>query len=162
MNLYCIDSSSLITLRHFDRAVFPDLWDLAENLVNDGRLFAPLEVFREIRAGDSISDWVSKRKAMFVDPDAAQGGVLREIRTEFPNIDKPSKPGPHADPWLIALTLVRTRADPKIKVHVITEETLKGPGAVKIPNLCAHYGIPCAKLPGIFVTEGVVFRATKS
>jgi hypothetical protein len=141
--------------------VFPDLWDLAEELVRDGRLFAPLEVFREIRPGDGIRDWASKRKSMFVDPDAAQGNLLREIRRDFPNIDRPGKPGPHADPWLIALTLLRMRAEPKAKVHVITEETLKGPGSVKIPNVCSHYKIDCKKLPGIFATEGVVFRATK-
>jgi hypothetical protein len=141
--------------------VFPDLWDLAEELVRDGRLFAPREVFREIHPGDGIKDWVSRRKSMFIDPDADQGAVLREIQQKFPNIDKPSKPGPCADPWLIALTLVRTRADPTSQVYVITEETLRGPGSVKIPNVCKHYGIPYAKVPGIFATEGVVFKATK-
>jgi hypothetical protein len=56
---YCIDASSLLKLKEdFPRKVFPALWDRMEQLIKDGRLFAPEEVFKEIEFDDEISAWV--------------------------------------------------------------------------------------------------------
>lgn len=163
MNRYCIDSSALFDMKRlFDKSgPFGDVWRVAEDLIIEGRLFAPLEVYREIKPGDGLSDWADARKSMFVPPDGEQGIALRDIRKVFPNIDRPGKTTPHADPWMIALPLSLVRADPKLKIQVIANESLKGSGSDKIPDVCKFFKIACSKLTGLFEAEGVIFRAIK-
>lgn len=51
--VYCIDTSALIDLnRMYSRDIFPTLWRRLGDLVKSGRLFAPLEVLREVEKGD--------------------------------------------------------------------------------------------------------------
>jgi Domain of unknown function (DUF4411) len=46
---YSIDASSLLKLKEdFPRKVFPALWDRMEQLIKDGRMFAPEEALKEI------------------------------------------------------------------------------------------------------------------
>lgn len=50
---YVVDTSSLIDLaRHYPRKAFPGLWKKIEVLVAEGRLVAPLQVYKEIKQGD--------------------------------------------------------------------------------------------------------------
>ncbi|WP_196489374.1 DUF4411 family protein [Burkholderia territorii] len=43
-----------------------------------------------------------------------------------------------------------------IGATVVTAERLK-PHAVKVPNICAHFNIPCLHLEGIMESEGWEF-----
>ena len=155
--LYCTDTSSLIELKHFPRDVFGSVWTTLEDLIKAKRLFAPHEVFRELQKGDDdIFKWAKAQSGLFIDLDTAQGTLLSEILGRYPAMGAPMKTGPHADPLVIALARTRLNSGGD-GCHVVTEEKLKGPGSVKIPNVCDDFKVPCVNLVGVFRLEGRSF-----
>jgi len=154
VNVYLIDNDSLIKLKQYPREVFVSLWEKIEALVDDGRLIAPHEVFREVTKGDDdIEKWAKEHQEMFVDLDAAQTKALKEVLKDFPGIHDPEKTGADADPVLVALCLAKTRADAASHYCVVTEERLKGPGSMRIPNVCQALGLEAIQLLEMFKRE---------
>jgi Domain of unknown function (DUF4411) len=142
---YCIDASSLLKMKEdFPRKVFPALWDRMEELIRDGRLFAPEEVFKEIESDDEISAWVVQKKAMFKKIDGHIWTLASEIANRYPPIAKPGKFGPAADPFVIALARAENTKernglfDEKCECVVVTEEG--GGGRKDSGCVC---GVPC-------------------
>lgn len=156
-NYYCIDASSVIKMRReYPRDLFEPLWRCLENLIVEKRLYAPREVYREVAAGDDEAEqWAKKSGQMFLELDAEQRDIVREIEVRFPGIIDTEKPGAEADPLLVALTLGRARVDSQSRYFVVTEESPRGPGSRRVPNLCQAFGIPCIKLLDIFRHEGL-------
>ena len=156
--IYLIDNDSLIKLKQYPRAVFVSLWERIEALVEEGRLIAPHEVFREVTKGDDeIERWAKGRRGMFVDLDGAQTVALKEVLARFPGIHDPEKTEADADPVLVAMCLAKTRADPGTEYCVVTEEKLRGPGSMRIPNVCEALGLPAINLLKMFEREGFRF-----
>jgi Domain of unknown function (DUF4411) len=157
--VYVVDTSSLIDLaRLYPRDVFSSLWDALERMCDDSRLCAPREVFRELtRRDDEIARWAKSKPALFVEVDEEQARVLAEIAERFPEIADEMKLGPHADPWLVALALVKNRSMPADPCHVVTEERPGGPGSVKLPNVCSQFGVRTLTLLEFFREEGLKF-----
>lgn len=151
--VYCVDTSALIDLPiHYPRSVFGDtVWRSLEHLISARRLRVPREVRRELgkREGDEIYRWVKARPTMIVGPDAHEQRLLREIMERYPDWVDHETTLPVADPVLIALA--RSYNPTGI---VVTHERPRGPGALKIPNVCQHYGIQWMTLPQMFVNEG--------
>lgn len=156
--LYCVDTSSLIKLKDFERDVFKSVWDVVEELIRTGQMFAPHEVHRELRVGDDdIHKWAKQQSGLFVDLDDEQAAALRELESRFSAVADPLRTGPHADPMVVPLALCRSRANRATPLHVVTEERARGPGPTKIPNICQAYGLSCTNLVGVFRLEGRVF-----
>jgi Domain of unknown function (DUF4411) len=103
--VYCIDTSALIDLwRRYPQKVFGGLWAAIEKLIEDGRLIAPREVLRDLQKGDDeVYKWAKKRAKMFVDLDAEQQALLKEVLKDFPKWVDPLSQLPEADPLVIAL-----------------------------------------------------------
>lgn len=157
-NIYLIDNDSLIRLKQYPGEVFVSLWERLEALVDDHRLIAPHEVFREVTKGDDeIEKWARAHAHMFVDLDADQTAALKEVLKKFPGIHDPDKTGADADPVLVALCLAKTRSDSSSRYCVVTEERLRGPGAMKIPNVCQALGLEAIPLLEMFRREGFRF-----
>jgi len=157
MKTYCIDTSSLIDLRrYYPRKTLGPLWDLLDDLVKQNRLIAPHEVLRELQpTDDEAHAWAKKHAAIFVPIDGEQGAALKDIQAVFPGVSAAAKPGPHADPWCLALSLVRTRRGDDI--HLISEEKLTTTKSEKIPYVCQHFGISWARLLDVPGLEGLKF-----
>jgi len=156
--VYCVDTSSLISLKVFERDVFRSVWDTVEEFIRSGRMFAPREVLRELRVGDDeIHAWAKLQAGLFADLDETLATVLKEVQSRFPSLADPSRMTPHADPWVVALAITRARANPERRCHVVTEEKLRGQGSAKIPNVCQALDVPCTNLVGVFRLEGRVF-----
>jgi hypothetical protein len=158
---YCIDASSLLKMKEdFPRKVFPGLWDRVEQLIRDGRLFAPEEVFKEVEMDDEISEWLLQQRAMFKKIDGELWEVAKQIAARFPAIAKPGKFGPAADPFVIGLARShndrRTEQlfDRECECAVVTEE---GGGAERIPAVCVALDVKCISLVDLFKEEGWVF-----
>jgi hypothetical protein len=154
---YCIDTSSIVALkRNYPRKSLGPLWDLLEQLAADGRLIAPHEVLREL---DSVEDemkaWAKARSGMFVPIDAAQGDALKEIQGEFPGVSAAAKPGPHADPWCLALSLVHTRTGDDL--FLINEEKDTLTRSDKLPYVARHFKIQCSRVLDVPSLEGLGF-----
>jgi hypothetical protein len=160
-DIYCIDASSLIDLKHFyRREVFSALWEKVEELVSAGRLTAPDEVFQEIKDDDILGPWAKTHKKMFRKLDQEQMDAAKEVASRFPRLAKPGRFGPAADPFVVALAQLENRrlsgsllAFGSICVVVTNER--RDPG--KIPAACAHYKLTCMALVDLFQREGWKF-----
>jgi hypothetical protein len=154
---YVFDSSPLSALfRNYYRRRFPSLWQRFDALVVNGDIVSTREVLREIEDGplDSLRDWAAQNNELFTIPNADEGLFVARIYTipHFQqNIERQKmlKGGRNADPFIIAKAAVTGRA-------VVTMEQLR-PDAVKIPNICDHFGIPCKTLEEFMESEGWEF-----
>ena len=158
-NLYCIDSSSVIHLRNFPRTVLGPLWELLDSLAVAGRLFAPREVLREIAKMDDVGHaWAKAHRDIFVDADADQGALVGKLQTDYPVLNVPSKPI-HADPWCLALTLLKTKAGETC--YLVNEERDTEQPSGKLPSLCKRLDLNWARLLDIPGLEGLHFTLAK-
>jgi hypothetical protein len=159
-DVYCIDASSLIKLKQdFRRNVFPTLWDKVEKLIQQGRLIAANEVLEEIKRDDALGPWARKNKRMFKKLDQEQIELAGEVACKFPELAKPGRFGPAADPFVVALARVQVQSTsssllpPDSECVVVTEE--RGPN--KIPSACKHYSVTCVSLVDLFERESWTF-----
>jgi len=145
---YCIDTSALIDLKElYPRDIFPPIWRNIETLIAQGRLVAPKEVYQELqRVEDELFKWAKEHKMMFKNLDDEQIRHVLDITGKFPKLVDEKKPGPQADPFVIALALSRGYI-------VITSESWGDPNKPKIPDVCNHYGIKCLDLVALYRKE---------
>jgi Domain of unknown function (DUF4411) len=154
---YVFDNSPLSALfRNYYQRTFPTLWQRFDQLVADNRLVSTREVFREIEDGSlqSLLDWAQEKRTLFATPTAEEGAFVARIYaiSHFQqNIEqrKLLRGGKVADPFVIARAACEN-------LTVVTVEVMK-PNAVKIPNICAHFGVKCLSLPEFMEAEGWQF-----
>jgi hypothetical protein len=152
---YSIDTSSLIELKRFARDVFPGVWEKVEELISSGRLVAAEEVRREIERGDDeLVRWAKQHRGLFRKPDEAQILAAQQALADFPNLVDPSKEGPDADPFVVALAKAGNEMPLLPKPYtVVSQERRRA-----IPQACSRYGIECITLIEMFRREGWSFR----
>ena len=160
-NYYIIDTSSLIELnKHNPMDVYPGVWQKMEQLINNGRLLAPKEVFHEIgNIDDQLHSWTKDQNKLFVEPTPTQIKIVKDILEKFPALIDINRKY-DSDPWVIALT-VELINDPQMKLitikHiVVTEEKLRG-NRIRIPFVCQEYKIESLDIIGMFREEGWKF-----
>ncbi len=154
---YVFDNSPLSALfRNYYRKNFPSLWQRFDRLVDDGRLVSTREVFREIEDGpiESLLEWAKQNRELFATPTAEEGAFVAKtyaVPWFQQNIEKKKllRGGKVADPFVIARAACENR-------NGNTIEVMK-PNAVKIPNICAHFGVKCLSLPEFMEAEGWTF-----
>ena len=145
--IYVFDNSSLSNLKHFYPEVFKSVWQGLDVLVSSGRLISTREVWNELQQGvptPHVNDWLAPRKQIFTTPTNIELGFVAEIfRVEhFQELigkKQQLRGSPVADPFVVACA--RAQEDGL----VVSEESFKE-NAAKIPNVCAHFDIPCIKL----------------
>ena len=109
------------------------------------------EVRRELEQYAIVDDdFIRKNREIFTSPTAIEARFIREIyavRHFQHNIErkKIERGGLNADPFVIA----------KAAVNYDTVVTLERerPNAVKIPNICQHFNIPCFDLEQFMEAE---------
>ena len=160
-NCYIIDTSSLVELnKHNPMDVYQSVWNQIEQLIKNGRLFAPKEVFHEIsQIDDQLKEWSKTQDKLFVEPSQKQIKLVKEILQKYPSlidIDRQYD----ADPWVIALTLELATSPQKtlmkVKGIVVSEEKIRG-NRVRIPFICNDYDIESLDIIGMFREEGWKF-----
>lgn len=124
-------------------------------MVDGGRFTSTREALRELEdlGGDAFA-WAKTNSGLFTVPDAQEGTFVTKIYAieHFQaNIERQKmlRGGRNADPFLIARAA-------SIGATVVTMEQLK-PNAAKIPNICAHFKVPCLDLRGFMEQEDWVF-----
>ena len=159
---YVIDASSLIELKRMNPMdIYPGVWKRLSELVNAGLLCAPMEVKRELKEGDDdLFQWAVQNNRMFTPCSDQLERKVAEIMERFPSMIDSDKEDPAADPFVVALALVK---DPQQKLMpsgdarvVVSEEKLKG-NKIKIPFVCLRYGIECITIHEMFRREGWTF-----
>jgi hypothetical protein len=148
---YWLDSDVLIESkkRWYSFQIAPGFWSFLDLKVNEGHVCASTRVYHEIvdETDDELADWAKARRGLpfFVEPDEAVQAALTEI-VDYVHASYSAVHAQRflsgADPWIIA----------HAKAHggtIVTLETLiTDPNArrVKIPNVCAQFGVPYANL----------------
>lgn len=154
---YVVDACTIIDLarRKFPQHIFEAVHAKIEELIKQGLLVSPQEVYNELarqRAEvDPTLDWADAHKPIFKDITESQDACLAKIMGDFPNFVKVHSEDFDADPIIVALAMDRGW-------KVVTEETRsKTPQKVKIPDVCSHYDIPCMNMFEFFEDNGWKF-----
>ena len=131
--IYCIDTSSLVHAwrRAYPPKRFSGLWNAFDQLIDDGRLVATIEVYHELKKkDDEIFEWAKVRKeSMFLEiDDDVQGEVVRIMQT-YPKLVDTGKGKSGGDPFVIAQALA---GNPRLVV--VTQEA-------RIPFVCDREGV---------------------
>lgn len=153
--IYVFDTSSLRALQHFYPRVFKSIWDSLDELVRQQCLISTREVFNELErqaVSEDVLKWAKDNKALFTTPTGPELQFVAEIFKikHFQGLigaQQRLKGTPVADPFVIACARIN-------KGTVVTEEGWQRPtnplrpkpNAAKIPNVCAHFRIPCIDL----------------
>jgi hypothetical protein len=143
--IYIVDANSLSELNAYYPDIFKAFWMQFDAMVANGELISTREVRSEVeRSGkDNILTWIKSHSQIFTMPTAQETAFVAQIFA-IPHFhaligQKALLRGtPVADPFVIACAKVNSGT-------VVTEEKLK-PNAAKIPNVCAHFNIPCIDL----------------
>ena len=155
--MYVLDTGVISNLhKNYYRKRFVSLWKAFDQLVADGKITSTREVFHELGDGSPGADpeWAKANAKLFATPDAKEGAFVAKIYAVAhfqANIERQKlyKGGRNADAFVVARAYA-------IGGTVVTAERLK-PNAVKVPNICAHFKIPCLDLEGFMEREGWEF-----
>ena len=113
-------------------------------------IVSPKEVLKEIEKGDDhLKEWSKKQTKLFKDLTVKQIKIVQEILAKYPKWLNEDSLTPIADPFVIACAKIKNGT-------VVTEEQLK-PNAAKIPNVCAHFNVPCIDLERFMQQQGWTF-----
>jgi hypothetical protein len=151
--VYCIDSSSLIACRRlYPIERFPGLWGKLDDLATNGLLIAPEEVWFEINQGsDSMTTWAAQWEAeLKIAAGHDEFKMMQTIATDFPQANYTTITEHRADPWVVAHAHTRGCC-------VVSEEGGTSDAVPKIPQMCAHYGIPHKKILKVMEAEQWTF-----
>jgi len=155
--MYVLDTNVISNLhKNYYRKRFVSLWREFDQLVADGKITSTREVYHELHDGVPGPDieWADANKKLFTTPNAKEGAFVGEIYSVAhfqANIERQKlfKGGRNADAFIVARAYA-------IGGIVVTAERLK-PNAVKVPNICEHFKIPCLDLEGFMEREGWEF-----
>ena len=155
--IYVFDTSSIRSLQHFYPSVFKTIWDGLDSLVHQKNLISTREVWNELGRQNVSADvlaWAKQNKQIFTTPNSAELQFVAQIfqTKHFQSLigeQQRLKGTPVADPFVIACAKIKGGT-------VVTEEQLK-PNAAKIPNVCAHFKVPCIDLEKFMQQQGWTF-----
>ena len=147
MTDYWLDSNVFIEGKKgpygFDIA--PRFWTLIDELIEDGRIACPIQVYQELLdSQDQIANWAKERKnsGLFVSPTRDVQEKFRTIVSyvvrRYPDNGPRRRFLSKADPWVIAHAIAQGGV-------VVTLESRDPPDSrkVKIPNVCENLPIGC-------------------
>lgn len=150
---YIVDTCSFTTLRRvYPREMFSPVWTLLSDLAREGAMASVDQVLEELKAQDDVvTQWAESHVSIFLALDAPIQEKAGEILARFPDdvfLDlRKRKSG--ADPFVVAAAMVNHAA-------VVTEEKKSGgPNKVKIPDVCASFGVDCFPLLELLRREGL-------
>lgn len=135
---YCLDTNVFIEgwNKYYSIDLSPSYWDILDKLAQDGRVFAPIEVKREIKTiEDQLFDWVKKRPHLFREITPEIQEQLRYIMAKYGRLVDSTRQRSIADPWVIAFAAAE-------QAVVVTKEELSASNKrIKIPDVCQEMGI---------------------
>lgn len=150
--IYSIDSSALIHAwsRAYRPRNFPSFWQRMDDLIEEDRLKASVEVYNELKKkDDDVYAWCKERKdRLIVEIDEATQDAVVNLMANYQRLVDSVKGRSGGDPFVIALA--QTAA---VQMTVVTEEN---PGKMRIPDVCADEGIQAMKIVDLIEQEGWV------
>jgi hypothetical protein len=153
---YVFDTNSLSELKAYYPDIFKAFWAQFNALVAAEEVISTREVRTELdnSGREHVIKWAKGHSAMFTTPSGAETEFVGQIFS-VPHFraligQKAQQRGtPVADPFVIACAKVKSGS-------VVSQEKLKL-NAAKIPNVCAHFKIPCIDLEEFMREQGWSF-----
>ena len=147
------DTSSFIVIGHYFPERVPSFWEHMDVYVADGRIISVREVRRELDpmiTREHMDQWLQVNGGIFKTPTEAEMGFVAQVFRvpEFQTLVRRKQilsGSPAADPFVIAAAQVRGGC-------VVTEESRRE-NAIRIPNVCDHFGADCANIEGFMERE---------
>lgn len=147
--IYSIDSSSLIHAWHraYRPKNFRTFWAHLEDLIDEGRLKASIEVLDELKKkDDDVYAWAKQRKeSLFVELDDPTQDAVVYLMETYERLVDTAKGKSGGDPFVIGLALA---SEPRMVV--VTEEDA---GKVRIPDVCHDEGLESIRLADLIERE---------
>lgn len=143
--IYLIDSNIFIEAknRYYGFDFCPAFWDFLDKEISKTTIFSIKEVYTELSKGDDdLALWIKDRKdtSFFIPVDDEETQkefmkIAQYVQSNFSQ-EEVNKFLSVADPWLIAKAKV-------LGATIVTHEVLApiNTKKVKIPNICAYFGI---------------------
>ena len=159
--IYVLDTNIFSQLfKSYYRNRFPTLWKRFDALVDHERITSTREVRRELESLklDPLEKWLSENRKVFPALSTQEADQTRVILKEprfQQNVEqkKMLMGGMNADVFLVARAWILQNQG---LAAVVTLEQQK-PNAVKIPNICEHFGVKCLSLEQLMEAEAWVF-----
>ena len=144
---HVFDASSLSQLNAYYPDIFKTFWTGFDAMAASGGVISTREVRAEVERSDKdhTKAWVKANGGLFTTPTAPEMAFVAQIFAvrHFQALIGPKallRGTPVADPFVIACAKVKGGV-------VVTQEKAK-PNAARMPNVCAHFGVPCMDLEG--------------
>ncbi len=162
MTPYCLDSNNFIEAKDgpYSFEIAPGFWSWLEKSSRKGLICSPMKVHDELlEQDDELSEWAKMMKSkglLFVEADEKVQAAFRPIADFVVRSYESHRSGPFlakADPWLIAHAKAGSYS-------VVTRETLAPADSrkIKIPNICAKFGVECFGLYAMLREHGMVLK----
>lgn len=110
----------------------PTYWEIIDTLAQEGQVFSPIEVKKEIlKDDDGLANWIKPRPYIFKEITIDVQKHLRNIMALYPRLVDSTRQRSIADPWVIAFAL-------QDNAIVVTKEMPTGANSrrIKIPDVC--------------------------
>lgn len=150
---YSADTSMLIqTWRLYPQNIFPSVWRMMDDLVNNSIIVATEEVRHELaKKDDDVLSWARQRRSLFVPVNDAVQLAVRNILRRYPRLIDTRRNRSGADPFVVGLAMAAN-------LTVVTEERpTNSANRPSIPDACAGLGVRCINILDMLREEGGQF-----
>jgi len=146
--LFCIDTSTFITMEKYYPPNICDLWEEIDTLFNQDKIISHIIVFEEIttksKYKDHLAKWILTKRNYFKGFSKVQIRYVPQIIKKFPGLIDANCERDQADPWIIALAIEIDREQMELfqkkqTVFVVSEENKNS--SIKIPAVSKYYGL---------------------
>ena len=140
MRRYCLDANVFIQgwNDYYSMDLCPEYWGILDRLAQENKIFAPIEVRKEIeKTDDNLAKWVKARPYFFRDITIEVQENLRKIMAAHSRLVDSIKQRSVADPWVIAFAMAENAV-------VVTKESPSASQTkrIKIPDVCRALNVP--------------------
>lgn len=142
-NIYCLDANFFIEgwNKYYSPLLSPTYWDVINRIAEEGTIFIPKEVQKEIiNQQDELAKWIKVSPIQVKSYTENVGKCLKSIYAQNPlhyNLVDNTKNRSAADPWVIAHAINENAIVVTKEYKITNPATTK----IKIPNVCENMGI---------------------
>ena len=147
---YSADTSMFIQMwRLYPQNIFPSVWMMMDDLVNNSIIVATEEVRPELaKKDDDVLSWTLERRSLFIPVNDAVQLAAREVLRQYPRLIDTRRNRSGADPFVIALAMAANLT------VVTTESPTNSVDRPHIPDACAGLGVRCINILDMLKEEG--------
>lgn len=157
---WVIDTSSIICIQGFPKAVRPTIWAALARLAESDQLFFPAQVLEELERNepDEALEWARRvaRQAQPMLPPEDLLVLAKSVLARLPKLIDPLKLSSgrdEADPYVVATGLYRRQLGDD--VTIVTDDYRPLPRKTSLSDAAGVFGLPSVTIGVFLSTEGI-------